>query len=100
MKTCGQCQHYLAYHQENNGQCYWLPPVPQKDGSAIRPTLKANTHACAQIKELPPEAQPEVKIKASVPSHGLVMKKDKPKPSKQPAPATVAEMAPQPQSPA
>lgn len=79
MNTCGQCQHFLAYHGENNGQCYYLPPIPQKDGSAIRPTLKSNTHACAQIKPLAPEAPPEVKMKATVPTHGLVMKKDKPR---------------------
>lgn len=89
MKTCGQCHHFLQYVGESNGQCYFFPPIPTKDGANIRPTIKITTKACGHLAEMDADAKPEVKTKDNVPSHGKVIQKDaKPKaPVRVPTPA-------------
>lgn len=77
--TCGQCHHFLQYVGEQNGQCYYNPPVPTKDGSNIRPTIKVLTPACSKIDLMAADEAPAIKTKEHVPSHGLVAKKDAPK---------------------
>ena len=74
-KTCGLCQHFMRYVQEDNGQCYLNPPTIFATGASLRPNVKVTTRACGGFAPLPEGVPAEVKVKATVPTHGQVVKK-------------------------
>ena len=49
MNTCGQCKHFVRFAQEDNGLCFFLPPVIFSSGSKARPPVKTGERACAQV---------------------------------------------------
>ena len=78
MKTCLQCQHFSPFYPPSHGECFRFPPTPFKDGTVDAPKIKANRRQCGEFLEIPDGATAQPVIKANVPSHGLVTKKDTP----------------------
>ena len=79
-KTCISCEHFHAFNPPSHGECFRYPPTPYKDGTVDAPKIKANRRECGEFKALPDGAAAAPTVKEHVPSHGLVAKKETPKP--------------------
>ncbi len=90
-ETCIQCEHFHAFNPPSHGECFRYPPTPYKDGTVDAPRIKANRLVCGEFKPLPDGETAQPQVKAHVPSHGMVQKKDA-QPSKPSKPTQPAKM--------